>query len=224
MLPSGGLSCAATSPPARQARRIPVAITPTVRRLMGRGSFRVSQAWTRCWSGDMRTIESSAVVCNCPVHAPVESSEQTDRGSGLASPRAVEDDPDSQGRAEILEAGLDAPGYEQDVAGLQGVAPARVEEDAAPAHDDVDLVLLVRRLLVRVQRKGEQEPDRAALEDVDEVLPGGSGDARAGIRQMNDATPNRMTHAVAPRDRFLPSRARSADRVIMAFGSPRRRS
>jgi len=73
----------------------------------------------------------------------------------LASPGAVEDHPHGEVLAEVLETMLGPCGHEQKIARLERVPLAVVKQDAPAADDDVDLVLRMRRLLVRGRREGE---------------------------------------------------------------------
>jgi len=61
----------------------------------------------------------------------------------------MEDPPDREVRTEVFELVLDACGYEREVTRIHALSFAQVHEDAVAAHDDVDLVLLVRRLPLR---------------------------------------------------------------------------
>ena len=67
---------------------------------------------------------------------------------GFAAFRPVEDNPDDQIVAEILEAVRFACGGEEQVAGMEGLAALSKDELSAALYDDVHLVARVRLLRV----------------------------------------------------------------------------
>ena len=87
-------------------------------------------------------------------------------GRRLASARPVENAPDREIFAVLGELMLDASRDEQQIAGFERVAFAIVKHHAAPADDDIDLVLDMRGLLFRGDRNGECHIQGAALKDV----------------------------------------------------------
>src|SRR4051812_15976572 len=91
-------------------------------------------------------------------------------------------------------------GDEHGIAGRERVPLAVVDQEPGAAHDDVDLVLRVRCLLVRPHRKRELEVEGAAAEDADGMLAGGAGNAlpRSGAVEHGAAVAGGLAHAVAP--------------------------
>src|SRR5262245_25020384 len=112
----------------------------------------------------------------------------------FAAGRPVEDHPDGEVVGEILEPVLGTGGDEHHIARPERIAPAIVEQDAAPADDRVDLVLVVRRLPVRVHRQRQLQVQRAALEHAHRVLTGRTGNSGASRRKGNDLTAIAIGH------------------------------
>jgi hypothetical protein len=105
----------------------------------------------------------------------------------LATRRAVEDDPDGEVVGEVLEPVLNSRGHEDEVSGFERIATAIVKEHAPAPHDDVDLVLDMRRLAVWGHRQGKQCPDSAALHDCYEVRARRPRDALLGFGKREHA-------------------------------------
>jgi hypothetical protein len=82
----------------------------------------------------------------------------------LAALLAVENDPHSRVLGKVLEMVLGSSSHEQQVACLECVSLAVVNEDASPTDDDIEFILCVRRLLVRSYRQGELHVEGAALQ------------------------------------------------------------
>src|SRR6266536_699584 len=68
----------------------------------------------------------------------------------LASSGAVEDHPRGEVRGELFEAMLRSGRHEQEVAGLERIALTVMKQNTSPSYHDVDLILCVRRLLIRL--------------------------------------------------------------------------
>jgi hypothetical protein len=80
----------------------------------------------------------------------------------LAPGRTVEDHPNGEILAEVLEMVVGSRGDEEAIAWLERFSLAVVEQDALTAYDDVDLILFVRRLPVRAQGASEFHVDSTA--------------------------------------------------------------
>jgi hypothetical protein len=99
----------------------------------------------------------------------------------------MEDDPHSEVLGEVLEPVLGSCGYEDKVPGFKRMSAAIVKEDAAAAHDNVDLVLCMGSLAVRGHGQRKQHPDRAALHDGNKVRARRTGDPFLGFGKRNHA-------------------------------------
>src|SRR5262249_7707159 len=100
-------------------------------------------------------------------------------GRDLAAAGPVEDPPHQEVVAKIFKPMVGPGGHEKEVAGLEGVPLAIVKQDATAANDDVDLVLCVRRLLIRARRRPEDDVEGAAAQNTDGALAG--RDPRLGL-------------------------------------------
>jgi len=112
----------------------------------------------------------------------------------LAARGAIEDHPHGEVLSKVLEPMLDSRCYEQQVARLEGMPLAVVKEDAAAADDDVELVLGVRRLLIRGYRKRELYVQGTALQKAERVFARGTWDPRLRLSKMNHMATIRLTH------------------------------
>jgi len=88
----------------------------------------------------------------------------------LATMRAVKYTPQGEVLGNVLELMLGPRSHEQEVAGLEPVPLAVVNEYSSAANDEVNLVLCMRRLLARAQREAKGYIKSATLQDHDGAL------------------------------------------------------
>src|SRR6185436_4492581 len=122
-----------------------------------------------------------------PAHRSLSALALIPRARRLTTLGAVEDDPDGEVVAEVLESMLGSRGHEHEVSGSELVPLAVVEQDASSADDHVDLVLRVRRLLVGPHRAGQLDLERPAIHQADGMLSRGTGDSRPSVRETDHA-------------------------------------
>jgi hypothetical protein len=133
-------------------------------------------------------------------------------GWDLASTGAVENNPHNQVIAEGFESMLGSGGHEQKVAWLEWVPLAIVKQNPSAANDNVNLVLCVRRLLIRTGGRREFYFEGAAPQKADRALALGARNAHLTFRETDHAAAFRIGHAsllVLP-DTLAPSRRAQA--------------
>src|SRR5206468_12751964 len=154
------------------------------------------------------TSESAYRRCSAAAYPPSDWQ--------LASRRTVEDHPDGEVLAEILEPVRGSGGDEEAIAGLECLALAVVKQDASAAEDDVDLVLCVGRLLVGRQRPGELYVETTVPQKAYRPLSAGTRDARLSLCEVDYAAVVWFAHTqllVLPNDRIdRPRRAHASQR------------
>jgi hypothetical protein len=91
-------------------------------------------------------------------------------GRYFAAGGSKENAPHQQVVAETFESMVNSRRDEQEVAWLEGVPLAVVKQAAPAASDDVDFILVVRRLFVRAGGPAKHYVKRAAPEDADGAL------------------------------------------------------
>src|SRR5262245_35654778 len=103
----------------------------------------------------------------------------------LAAGRPVKDPPHGKILRNVLNLMLGSRSHEQQVARVEQIPLAVVEEDSATANDKINLILSVRCLLSRVQREGKSYIQRAALEDDNGVLARGARDTCLSLGKVD---------------------------------------
>src|SRR5262245_30683383 len=113
----------------------------------------------------------------------------------LATTGAVEDTPHKEVIAEVFKSMFGCGGHEKKVPRLKPVPLAIVKQNASPANHDVDLVLFVRRLLVRACRCTEFHVEGAALQNDDGALAGRVRDPGLSLSKTDHTATSRLAHA-----------------------------
>jgi hypothetical protein len=113
----------------------------------------------------------------------------------LATRGTVKYAPQGQIVASVLELMLGRRSHEQDVARLERIPLAVVNEHPPAANDEVNLVLRVRRLLARAQREGKGYVKWATPQDHDGVLTRGSRDTRSSLGKADNTAAIWGAHA-----------------------------
>src|SRR5262245_65906883 len=93
---------------------------------------------------------------------------------------------------------LGSRGHEQEIARPERVPLAVMEEDAAAADDNVNLVLGVRGRRPRERREAAEREhglQGAALQHADGVLTRRTGNPRPGLVKTDDLATRRLAHA-----------------------------
>src|SRR5580692_9374930 len=111
--------------------------------------------------------------------------------------RAVKYTPQSDVLGNVLELMLDPRSDEQEVARLEPVSLAVVNEYSSAANDEVNLVLCMRRLLVRAQGEAKGYVESAALQDHDGALALGARDTRLSLGKTDNAATTWLAHAIS---------------------------
>src|SRR5262249_39048234 len=115
-------------------------------------------------------------------------------GWHLAAFRTVEDPPYQEVITAVFKPVFGRGGNEQEIACFELVPLAVVKQNASPANDDVNFVLLVRRLYIRARRRPENHIERAALQNADGSLAR-VRDGRLSLRNADHMATSGLAHA-----------------------------
>jgi hypothetical protein len=113
----------------------------------------------------------------------------------LATMRAVKYTPQGDVLGNVLELMLDPRSDEQEVARLEPVSLAVVNEYSSAANDEVNLVPCMRRLLARAQREAKGYVESATLQDHDGALARGARDTRLSLGKTDNTATTWLAHA-----------------------------
>jgi hypothetical protein len=109
--------------------------------------------------------------------------------------RAVKYTPQGQIVGSVLELMLDPCSHEQEVACLEPVPLAVVNQYSSAANDEVNLVLCMRRLLARAQREAKRYVKSATPQDHDGALACGARDIRLSFGKTDNKATTWLAHA-----------------------------
>jgi len=129
-----------------------------------------------------------------------------DRVGHLTALWAEEDNPHSQALAEVLEMMFGSSGDEQKIAWLEWISLGVVAQDAPAANNDVDLVLGMGRLFVRVDWKRELDVEGTASQEASRMLACRPRDKRSSVCKSNQSATIWRGHGHLP---CVPIRSRS---------------
>jgi hypothetical protein len=114
---------------------------------------------------------------------------------GLATMTAVKYTPQGEVLGSVLELMLGPRSHEQEVACLEPIPLAVVNEYSSTANDEVNLALCMRRLLVWAQREAKGYVKSATLQDHDGALAHGARDTLLSLSKTDNAATTWLAHA-----------------------------